>query len=126
LGLAITLLASSCSNYDLAAKLESPGGRNVSYVTVVNSNIPANMSTGGIFTAVVTFSASVNIPGGSIFLDNGATITNISTTDNTTWTFDIIGLNNTGVYTINFTDAITDSSGRRLSPFFVTFNHTLN
>jgi len=124
----LTAISLQCSNYDLSARLESPGGnagKGTSSISVVNTNITASLSTGGVFAATVTFSRAVNIPVGSITIDNGATVNNLSTSDNVTWTFDLNGLNS-GTYTVMFSAAISDSSGATLIPFSVTFTHTLN
>ena len=122
----LTAISLQCSNYDLSARLESPGGSGKvgGSISVVSTNITPTLSSGGTFNATVTFSRAVNIPNGSITINNGATITNLATADNVTWTFDLTGLA-AGSYTVMFSSQISDSSGATLIPFSVTFTHSM-
>lgn len=119
----ICLALAGCSNLDLMAKLETPGGGQTTQIRIVSTNITSPLNTGGTFSATVTFSAGVNIPTGAISIDNGATVTSIATVDNITWTFSLTGLG-TGTYTVHFSSGITGTSGGSLSPFSVTFEHS--
>jgi len=119
----ICLALTGCSNLDLLAKLETPGGGQTTQIRIVSTNITSPLNTGGNFSATVTFSAGVNIPAGAISIDNGAAVTSLATVDNITWTFSLNGLVN-ATYTVHFSSGITGISGGQLVPFSVTFEHS--
>lgn len=124
LTIVLWFFATGCTNIDLLSKLEAPGGgASFRNIRVVSTNIDPSLNTGGTFNATVTFSEAVNVPIGSITIDNGAALTSLASVDNITWTFTLSGLTN-ATYNVQFSSNINAVSGGSLVPFTVTFTHT--
>ncbi|MBS0618463.1 MAG: hypothetical protein JSR44_09755 [Spirochaetes bacterium] len=126
--LGVIVITSACNNYDLESKLENPAslGQGTGALSIVSTNITPVVNNGGSFTAVVTFNRAVNVPPGSITIDNSAVISGISSPDNITWSFTIGNLFNSTVYTVTFTPQITASDGTTLTPTVVQFTSNVS
>ncbi len=115
----VAFCPTACNNYDLAEKLEKPGGSGGTPLYVVSQNIPSTLSTGGTFLASVTFSRAVNLTALNISLTNGASISGLASVDNITWTFQITFVN-TGSHNLTLA-GVADNTGFVMSPFGFDF-----
>lgn len=88
----------------------------------MSTNIPASLSTGGTFNASVTFNRAVNVSSPQVLLDNGATISALTSADNITWTF-TINFAMGGAHNLTLS-GVTDATGRVMNPYTYSFSVT--
>ena len=124
-GVLLGLFTAGCTNIDLLSKLEAPGGGTAQGdpIYVVSTNIPASLSTGGSFSATVTFNRAVNLSSPQVLLDNGAAISALATADNKTWTF-TINFAMGGAHNLTLS-GVTDAAGRVMNPYTYSFSVTI-